>query len=587
MLAQSYEQAEQFEKAEQIYADLLKQQNQNYAFFEALNRIMVRQKKYAESVSLLKNRITNNPQDVNSYGLLGSTYFMMDELENAYSVWEKGIAINPANVVSYRVIANFAIENRAFDKAIDILKRGKEYSTDPFIFSLDLANIYSVNMRFEDAAEEYCNLLLARPDQVGMIKSRIASYLPRQGAIEPTLRTIEKFAEKNPIPQMLDLLVFIYTSADKYDDALPTAIEYNKQIKSSGDYVFVFAQDAFRNQKFDVAAKAYEYVIENYPASQLIPIAKIGYANTIAESVVQKYSYNQESWKPLYNKKVLHEEEYFNVIKAYERLAKEFPNNAIYPQAVFKMAKIYSDHLLNYHSADSLFKLIMEKHSTSEYASQAGIALGKISITFNKLDEAQKYFRNSTALRIKSPNEIAEANFYLAKIEFWKGNFSKAITLFKDVTKDLSTNFANDALEISSLINISKRDSINLFRYAQADLYSFQNKFKEAANEYKTLADNPNLFIINEFVNLKFAEMLLANDELPEAIKVLEILYDDTKTAILADKAIFILAQTYQFGIKNYQKASEIYQKLLEKFPNSLYFDRARDYLKDLKTKNG
>ncbi len=587
MLAQSYEQAGQIEKAEQIFADILKLNNGNYTYFESLNRVYVKQKKYDKSISLLQNRITNNPQDINSYGLLGSTYFIMDELQNAYNTWDNGIKINPTNVVSYRIIANFAIENRAFEKAIDILQRGKKYSADPFIFSLDLANIYSVNMRFKEAAEEYCNLLLVRQDQTGMIKSRIASYLSRQGAVEPTLETIEEFADENPIPPLLDLLVFIYSSADKYDEAFLAAVEYDKKINSAGDYIFVFAQDAFRNKKFDIASKAYKYVIENYPASQLIPISKNSYANTLAESIAQKYSNEQENWKPFNSKKVLHEAEYLNVIEAYKLLAKEFENNAIFPQAVFKMAEIYFNHLLNFNRADSLFNIITEKHSSTEYAAQSNIMKGKIAIISNNLDEAQKFFQTSVSLRKKGPNETAEANYYLAKIEFWQGNFLKAVNKFKEVTRDLSTDFANDALEISSLISIAKRDSLNLIKYAKADLYSFQNKFKEAANEYKTLADNPNLFIINEFAKLNLAEMLIADDDFFEAIKILEILFENQKSSLLGDKAVFLLAQSYEFGIKDYKKASENYQKLLEKFPNSLYFDRARDYLKELQTKNG
>jgi len=175
----------------------------------------------------------------------------------------------------------------------------------------------------------------------------------------------------------------------------------------------------------------------------------------------------------------------------------------------------------------------------------------------------------------------------LARIEFWFGNFTQSLKQFQSVTKNLSTDFTNDALELSSLISTTKRDSLNLYKYAQADLYSIQNKFKDAANEFKTLADNPNLFILNEFANYKYAQMLIANNDLPTAIKILETLSENTKSTIFADKSLFLLAQSYRFGIKDVQKAVYNYEKLLEKFPNSLYFDRARDSLKVLQTNNG
>ena len=128
---------------------------------------------------------------------------------------------------------------------------------------------------------------------------------------------------------------------------------------------------------------------------------------------------------------------------------------------------------------------------------------------------------------------------------------------------------------------------MNLLHYAQADLLAIQNKHKEAGIEFKTLSDNPNFFIINEFAKNKFTEMLIAENDLPTAIKVLEERIENQKNAIFIEKSIFLLAQCYQYGIKDFQKAVITYQKLLETFPNSLYFDRAREAIQVLSTKNG
>jgi tetratricopeptide (TPR) repeat protein len=519
--------------------------------------------------------------------MLGSTYFMMDETKQAFSAWEQGIALVPANVVAYRVMANYAIENRAFEKAIDILERGKKIADDPTIFSLDLANIFAANMRFADAANEYCSLLKSRPDQISVVKSRIASYLQRQGSEEPTISTIKKFVNENPLPQMLDLLTYVYSTIGIFNEAFPFAVEYDKKTTGTGDYIFIFAQDAFRAKNFDAAAKAYNYVIKNYSSSRLIPIAKIGYANTLAESVKSKFAAEKQTWKPFEEPKIFHEQDYITAINAFDQLAKEFPDNAIYPQAIFSMAKIYKDNLHDYKTADSLFSIVSKNHSSTNYGTLSNIERGKIAIASGKINEAKIFFGNAAISTNVLPNDIAEANYFLARIEFWNGHFENSLKLFKNVTRDLSADFTNDALELSSIISIGKRDSLNLFKYAQADLCSFQNKFKDAANAFKTLADNPNLFILNEFANLKFAEMLIAENDLPVAVKILEVLSDSSKTAIFADKSLFLLAQCYQFGIKDGQKAIQNYQKLLEKFPNSLYFDRARDCLKDLQTKNG
>lgn len=586
-LAKSFYQAGQFERAESIYRELLSIQNWNYTYFDALNKIFIEQKRYDESIDLIESRIKQNPQDITLYGMLGSTYYMADNIKSAYDSWERGISANPSAVINYRVISNYAVQNRAFDKAVEILERGKKFADDPLIFSLDIANIYSLNMRFEKAAAEYCSLLEIRPDQIEIVKSRIGSYISRQGAAEPTISSIEKFSSKSTQPELLNLLTFIYSLTANYEKALDAAIEYDKKKNTNGNYIFTLAQEAYRNRKYDTASKAYNFFINNYSTSQLTPIAKINLAETLEASYNEKYLTMIDSWKPYSKPKIILRDEFNSIIKAYEKLAVEYRNNSVYEQVIFKMAEVYFNRLFDYKKADSLFAILTDKNSFSNYSILSLISRGKISIHYGLLDEAKLHFQKVINATNIDADKIAESFFYLAKLEFWKGNFSESSTLFKRTIQNLTTDFANDAIEYASLINSSLRDSINLFNYALADLLLFQNKHKEAANKFKTLADNPNLFIINEFANYKFSEMMLAEDEISLAVQTLEKISESSKNPIFSDKSTFLLAITYQYGLKDRQKASEYYQKILEKFPNSLYFDCARDSLNKLQTNNG
>jgi outer membrane protein assembly factor BamD (BamD/ComL family) len=67
-----------------------------------------------------------------------------------------------------------------------------------------------------------------------------------------------------------------------------------------------------------------------------------------------------------------------------------------------------------------------------------------------------------------------------------------------------------------------------------------------------------------------------------EAESLLKSLIDDEKTTIFDDKSTFLMAQLLFFGKKDNSAALEYYQKLLAKFPNSLYFDRARTQINSL-----
>lgn len=586
-LAQSYEQAGQLGKAEAIYRELYEAQPWNNNFFESLNKILVSQKKYTESIVLINNKIKQTPADFNLYGLLGSTYFIMDQSGKAFETWEKGVEINPSSVVGYRVIANYALANRAFEIAIDLLKRGKKYSEDPSVFSIDLANIYAVNMKFKDAASEFCSLITNHPEQLQVAKARMSNYLKGHNAAEQTIEAIKEYIGSKSQIELYDLLTFVYQTAGNYKNAFENVIKIEEKFKSKGTNVFVFAQDAYRNRQYEWASKSYAYITKNYNNSPYITTAKIGYARTLEASLDQKFFTQYDSWNPLSKPTPFFADDYKEIINAYYEFANEIPDNAIKVEALFRIAEIYRNRIFNFLKADSIYSEISLMSPMSNYFVESNISRGKIAIERNDLPNAQNFFRTAAMSPRVEPNDLAKINFHLARIEFWKGNFTNSVTLLNEVSKNLSTDFANDALELSALINTTKKDSLNLLIYANADMLAIQNKHKEARIEFKTLSDNPNLFIINDFAKNKFAEMLIAEGDLSEAVKVLEERIENEKNAIFIEKSIFLLAQCYQYGIQDLQKAIKTYQKLLEIFPNSLYFDRAREALQSLSKKGG
>ena len=586
-LAQIYEQAGQFDKAEVIYRELFEIQPLNNVLFELLNKNLVSQKKYNESIELLIHKINQVPNDYNLFGLLGSTYFIMDQSERAFESWEKGIAINPSSYIGYRVIANYAIENRAYEKAIDLLKRGKKISGDPIMFSMDLANIYAANFKFSDAANEFCSLIEVHPEQVQSAKARISSYLNRPGAAEQTIRAIKEFSESKSQIELFDLLTFVYQSTGDYKEAFENVIETEKKFKVNGTYVFLFAQDAYRNKQYNWASEAYNFIVNNYLNSPYYQMSKIGYAKTLEASLDQKFFDRIDTWKPFIKYEPLFTDEYKKIINAYEEFIIAIPENAVNIEALFRIAEIYRTRIFDYQKADSLYKKLSQISQYTNYGVQSHIALGEIAIQRDSLDIAKVHFQKAlSSLRVE-PNDLSKANFYLARIEFWKGNFSKSVGLFREASQNLSTDFSNDAIELSSIISTTKKDSLNLTLYAHADLLAIQNKHKQAAIEFKTLSDRLNLFVLNDFAKIYFSEMLLAENDLLTAINNLEEITKTGNNSIFGEKATFLLAQCYRYGTKDLQKAAQIYQKLLESFPNSLYFDRTREALQSFSSKNG
>ena len=162
-LAQSYEQIGEFESAGKIYAELYESDPNNPLFITSLYRIYTQTKNYAALVNILDKRVTQTPTDIEAFGMLGSTYYLMGNEEKAIEIWRKPLEGKSINPVYYRLIANYALERRAFDFAIELYEEGKNVSNDKVIYSFDLARLYSMTMQFAKAAQEYCYILSVEP----------------------------------------------------------------------------------------------------------------------------------------------------------------------------------------------------------------------------------------------------------------------------------------------------------------------------------------------------------------------------------------------------------------------------------------
>jgi tetratricopeptide (TPR) repeat protein len=197
MLAQSYEQRGDINKAVEIIESLNKKDPSNLVYFNKLNALYLQLKLYDESVALINSRIKLTPQDINLYGTLGATYYTAGNRNKAYEVWDNTAEKFKDNQMTFRILSNFAIEKRDFEKAIEFLNRGKKFSNDPYLFLYDLGELYNITMRYREAAEEYCALIKSNPSQYPQIENKILSYSNKPNALDETIEVVSKYKSDN------------------------------------------------------------------------------------------------------------------------------------------------------------------------------------------------------------------------------------------------------------------------------------------------------------------------------------------------------------------------------------------------------
>lgn len=583
MLAESYEQRGDFAKAVEILEALNKKDPTNIQYFNKLNSLYLQLKKYDESAALINSRINSTPQDISLYGLLGSTYYTAGDRTKAYQVWDDAAEKFKTNPMTLRIISNYAIEKRDFEKAIEYLKRGKEISKDPFLYSYDLGELYQITMRYREAAGEYCALIKANPPQYQQIESKILSYSNKPNALDETIEVVEKHTSDDI--SFSYLLARLYIEKKNYDEAFDLFKEIDKKQNTRGADLFSFGEFAYRDGEYNTAAEVFKFLIDNYSDQQNFHIAKLGYAKTQEALFIQKYNAANSEWKSFFIPIKVDENEIEPVINAYQEIVKVYKNTEVAIEANLRIGILLAHYLNEIIDAEKYFSIITETYPMSKFASLAFIELGNIKMQQAKLDEAEKLFQSVNKLQRANPEDKSLANYQLARIFSFRNDFESARKNLISVMGNLKDNIANDAIELSILLNTAKNDSSNLSLYCSAEFLTEQKRFGEAKDLYLQLSQNQQAFVFHSIAKLRAAQMLIATDSYSAAIADLSLIVEEAEKNIYADKALYLQGQIYQYGLKDSVKAVESYESLLAKFPKSLYLDQARQNIIELKKK--
>jgi len=347
--------------------------------------------------------------------------------------------------------------------------------------------------------------------------------------------------------------------------------------------IYNFANDAFHSNEFAASKRAFEFIIKNHPNSPLFTNSQIGYARTLEAELDNKLVSDQD-WKPIKAIDTTGAYKYYPVLETYNQIMHKIKRTEAVNEVLYRIGSIKLNRFDDLDGAAEDFAKILKNSTLSQFYGIANLKLADISIRKGQLEDAKNHLINSFS-SIKTPKELkSEAKYKLALIQFWNSQFDRSLKTISDLTKDLSSNNANDAIELSIIINMGKRDSLNLVKFAEADFFTWQKKFTEAAKIFLDLSEKENFFVLNNISQFKYAEILIAQDNYPVAIEILKELSEKKKLNIFTDKSLFLLAQVYEHGISDKRSALSIYENILEHYPNSLYLDKARENIKRLQT---
>jgi len=573
-LALQFYQNKEYDKALDYYEKLYYKVSPQL-FYKSYLNCLLETKNFNKAEKLVKKQIKQTPEKLDYIVDLGMAYLDAEESKKSANTWEQAV-----DAISYDdqvfIVANAFIEIHQYDYAIKAYLRGRKISENGYPFSFELADVYKTKGDKTAMINEYLNVLETQDAYIQAVQSALQTTFGNDADSEQNnlLKTeLLKRIQRSPDKTIFsELLIWMQVQQKDFEGAFLQAKALDKRKKEDGNRIMELARLFTQNQNYDIAARAYQYVIDKGPKGNNYIDARLQLLDVSYQKVVSQNNFTNSELKKLDS--------------TYRATITEFGKSSSTAILFKNLAHIDAFYLHKPKDAIDLLtqiinQPILDSHTQAEFKLELGDVLllsGDIweaSLRYSQVEKAFKY------------DEIGqEAKFRNAKISYYTNDFKWAqaqLDVLKGATAKL---ISNDAMELSLLISDALAVDSNetpLVLFAHADLLVFQNKDDEAVVTLDSInALYPNHALADE-VLFKKAQIALKHAKYNDAALFYETILKDYGYGILADDALFKLAELNENQFKDLEKAKELYQQLLEKYPGSLYVVEARKRFRKLR----
>lgn len=579
-IAQALEQAGEYEKALDFYRELYRSFPNNIVYFDGLRRIYVALKKYDDAKQLLESRLAAEPSNVVLICQLGDTYFKNAQADSASIVWDKGLAIDPKNPNTYRAVAGAMADNRLFDEAVEVYRKGESSGIPGLTFSNDIARLYFLHAEYAQSLRELLNQLQGQrtPFVLSNIEAEIGTYSSSKDAVEQFTLEMEKQVSAHPDDaDFRRLLGFLYMETKNYSAAYSTYKWLDGHSGSVGSELFQFAANAYYAEAYDVAANAYMEAAGLSKDKSVVAQSLLGNAASLQRWGEKDFV---DDDRPCSTTDSL--PELNKALSVYERIIDEFPQTQYSSAAALQSVELKMQYFHDFSDAEKLVSDVGDRGVTNEVALlrvRLYLKEGKIQAALSSASEfINSNPRAGEPLFDRMELEAAMSLYYL-------GLYDSSIFYLNKIALNPMSDAANDAIQLLNTITNNKGNPPALREFASASAMEESKRIPEAAAALeKVLNDYPGVSL-SDNARFDLAADYCRMGNIAEALKDYSTLAEDS-TGVFADKAAYRICRIYQETLHQNEKAITGYEDFLRRFPNSIYQNKVREILRDLLGEN-
>lgn len=563
-LAYDYFRKGEYEKAASVYEKLYVENKFNAHYLSKLIDCYQQLEEFTKAKESIEKHLEEFPSQVHFYVEIGYNYELQHLQSEADSYYKKALSTLDVKTNYGYSIGKAFQENHLLDYALEAYK--KTMIQNPKAnYNIQVASIYGEKGEINNMFDTYLSMVDVDEKYTNTIMRYIGKYITDDSQNEYNTvfkRLVLKRLQSNQKNSWNELLSWLFMQQKEYDKAYIQEKALHKRSLESLEGIVRLGEIAFDNKEYETTEKCFDYVLEN-----TVDVVEI------MDAKLYKLYINIET-----------SEDFSDVNSQFQALFNEYGKST----STLDIQIAYADFLtFKYNQPDQAIKVLkgaLKLRSNNFQKGAIKIKLGEVLVFNNRFNEALIYFSQVQA-SLKNHILAQKARFKVAQTSYYKGDFDWAETQLKVLKGSTSQLIANDALDLSLIINDNiVQDSLRLAlkTYAQADLLAYQHKNQQAVDSLNTILTQHKGHAIEDEALFKqakvFEEMKLYEKAESNYLKIIKINAED----ILVDDAYYNLGEINSQQ-NNIEKAKEYYQKIIFDFPSSIHLVDARKKYRKLR----
>jgi len=566
-LAYNYFRKGEYKKATVIYKQLHKKNKVRRDYFKKLLSCYQLTEDFENASNLLEQQIKDFPTQSHLNIELGYNYQLQNEKEKAIPYYDLALKSIETNAASGYLIGRTFKDNHLLDYALKTYLRAMELNSH-LHYDAYVASIYGEKAELEKMFDSYLNMIEKNNNYFSTVQRYAGRFITDDSQDSNNIlfrKLLLKRVQTTPNDSWNILLSWLYMQQKDYAKALLQEKALYKRNLEDLNRVVDLGVIAFDNKDYETSKNTFEYILANTKDPNAQIDAELFLLKTSVETAGSAKELDTVD------------------LKFTEILAKFGDINTIDLQIAYADFLTFKKN--NPQEAITILKNTLKETTTRSQKGYVKTKLADVLVFTGKFNQA---LINYTQVQTKFKNSrlAQSARFKVAQTSYFKGDYKWALTQLKVLKSSTSQLIANDALELHLLIsdNIAD-DSIPkaLNSYAKADLLAFQNKNKEAIDTLHTILVNFKGHAIEDEALFKQAELFEKTDNHDFAEDNYQKIIALQADGILVDNAYFRLGYLYENHLNDIEKAKEMYQNIIFKFPSSIFLVDARKRFRKLR----